>query len=277
LWSRLDELSPARAGLADALRHAHGNPLALRNAHAGLRGPHPSAALYRSLPRDQRQLAGLLALVRVPVPNHALRALLPAGRAGRALDALERKLIVEREQTGHCGIDRELAEAVRAILDPATRGRLERAAWRCLVECAPKLASELLRSGHARDLRLALEAMPERLRTPALRVTHARALTHLLELTKAQKALAALRPKLGRNDPSAILAAAQGALWRGDLAAADELATSLLGRGSGRALHALQVAALKIRALAWTLGGRGEKVRPLLEQAAQSEGSARTA
>ncbi|RKH56328.1 winged helix family transcriptional regulator [Corallococcus aberystwythensis] len=228
LWRELDALYGERDGFDAAWGRSRGLPFLLRRAHAGdTGGDEPVRAALAGLPLDERRLAAMLALSQLPLTASTLEQAL-AGHAppdawGEALKQLGAKLLVETDSRGRHGVHDLVREAMVSLLSPeetraaheALLSVLEREALPAVVRVRAVCrhlqalgqhearaafivaqAEPLVRHGAADELMGLLDSLPAPLRTPQVRLAHARARVRLLDLRRAYPELLALRASL---------------------------------------------------------------------------------
>ncbi|WP_375754437.1 winged helix-turn-helix domain-containing protein [Corallococcus exercitus] len=228
LWRELDALYGERDGFDAAWERSRGLPFLLRRAHAGdTGGDEPVRAALAALPGDERRLAAMLALSQLPLTAATLEQVLADTRermpAGEALRQLGAKLLVETDSRGRYGVHDLVREAMVSLLSPDEA----RAAHEALLEVLEReplpavvrvrgvcrhlqalgqheeraafivaQAEPLVRHGAADELLGLLDSLPAGLRTPQVRLAHARARVRLLDLRRAYPELLALRASL---------------------------------------------------------------------------------
>ncbi|MBN8233260.1 winged helix-turn-helix domain-containing protein [Corallococcus macrosporus] len=228
LWRELDALYGERDGFDAAWERSRGLPFLLRRAHAGdTGGDEPVRAALAALPGDERRLAAMLALSQLPLTAGTLEQVLAGTReqvsTGEALRQLGAKLLVETDSRGRYGVHDLVREAMVSLLSPDEA----RAAHEALLEVLQReplpavvrvrgvcrhlqalgqhearaafivaQAEPLVRHGAADELLGLLDSLPAGLRTPQVRLAHARARVRLLDLRRAYPELLALRASL---------------------------------------------------------------------------------
>ncbi|MDB4967805.1 MAG: hypothetical protein JWN44_3494 [Myxococcales bacterium] len=290
LWASLDNLYGTSAGFEVVWARSFGNPLTLRQAHAGdLGNEDPIADVVASLSAAELRMASLLALAAVRLPGPALVE--RAGRDGRAVIAsLVRKMIAESDATGLCVHDAfrapilacldvpterarhgELAELVQgAALDAVVRGRevtrhLVRAGR--VADAGTFLvahAADFIRNGAAHELLRAYDTIPAAERSPAVTIARARTLTRALDVRAAHDELARLSAR-GVEDVELDLALAQSAMLTAELRVAESAVARALARP--RVTPEQLVRAQTTQALVSCHLGRGDEARAQLEAA----------
>ncbi|NOJ97609.1 hypothetical protein HMI51_32290 [Corallococcus coralloides] len=224
LWRELDALYGERDGFDAAWGRSRGLPFLLRRAHAGdTGGDEPVRAALAALPAEERRLCAMLALSQLPLTASALRPVLSGDAAGEALRQLGAKLLVETDSRGRHGVHDLVREAMVSLLPPdETRAGHEallevleheplpavvrvRAVCRHLQALGRHdaraafivaQAESLVRHGAADELLGLLDSLPAALRTPQVKLAHARARVRLLDLRRAYPELLALRASL---------------------------------------------------------------------------------
>ncbi|NRD67375.1 ATP-binding protein, partial [Corallococcus exiguus] len=242
LWRELDALYGKRDGFDAAWGRSRGLPFLLRRAHAGdTGGDEPVRAALAALPADERRLAAMLALSQLPLTASTLRPVLSGDAADQALRQLGAKLLVETDSRGRHGVHDLVREAMVSLLSPdearagheALLEALEeeplpavvrvRAVCRHLqalgrhearADFIVAQAEALVRHGAADELLGLLDSLPAALRTPQVKLAHARARVRLLDLRRAYPELLALRASLeaaaGAPDPESNEALREG-------------------------------------------------------------------
>ncbi|MCY1044662.1 winged helix-turn-helix domain-containing protein [Corallococcus sp. bb12-1] len=228
LWRQLGTLYGEREGFEAAWSRSRGLPFLLRRAHAGdTGGEEPVRAALSALPDDERRLAAVLALSAVPLTASTLQAVLPGSASDASLRRLGARLLVETDARGRHGVHDLVREALVSMLGPdevnaAHATLLEvleleplpavvrvRAVCRHLQALGRHEAraafivaqgEALVRHGAADELLSLLDSLPAPLRTPEVRLTHARARVRLLDLRRAYPELLALRASLEASD-----------------------------------------------------------------------------
>ncbi|CAM3821891.1 hypothetical protein G4177_26605 [Corallococcus sp. ZKHCc1 1396] len=228
LWRQLGSLYGNRDGFEEAWSRSRGLPFLLRRAHAGdTGGEEPVRAALAALPADERRLAAVLALSEMPLDAGALAAVLPGSAAEESLRRLGARLLVETDARGRHGVHDLVREALVSLLTPDEANAahasllevLEReplpAVVRVRAVCRHLQAlgrhdaraafivaqgEALVRHGAADELLSLLDSLPEALRTPEVRLAHARARVRLLDLRRAYPELLALRASLEALD-----------------------------------------------------------------------------
>ncbi|AFE07111.1 hypothetical protein COCOR_06768 [Corallococcus coralloides DSM 2259] len=224
LWRELDALYGERDGFDAAWSRSRGLPFLLRRAHAGdTGGDEPVRAALAALPADERRLAAMLALSQLPLTASTLRPALSGDAAGETLRQLGAKLLVETDSRGRHGVHDLVREAMVSLLSPDEA----RAGHEALLEVLEQeplpavvrvravcrhlqalgrhearaafivaQAEALVRHGAADELLGLLDSLPAALRTPQVKLAHARARVRLLDLRRAYPELLALRASL---------------------------------------------------------------------------------
>ncbi|RKH27579.1 hypothetical protein D7Y13_18645 [Corallococcus praedator] len=231
LWRQLGSLYGEREGFEAAWSRSRGLPFLLRRAHAGdTGGEEPVRAALSALPEDERRLAAMLALSEVPLTLSTLQAVLPGSDADASLRRLGARLLVETDSRGRHGVHDLVREALVSMLGPdesnaAHASLLEvmeheplpavvrvRAVCRHLQALGRHEAraafivaqgEALVRHGAADELLCLVDSVPAALRTPEVRLTHARARVRLLDLRRAYPELLALRATLDAPEGAA--------------------------------------------------------------------------
>ncbi|WP_126935610.1 winged helix-turn-helix domain-containing protein [Corallococcus sp. AB018] len=242
LWRELDALYGKRDGFDAAWGRSRGLPFLLRRAHAGdTGGDEPVRAALAALPADERRLAAMMSLSQLPLTMSTLRPVLSGDAADQALRQLGAKLLVETDSRGRHGVHDLVREAMVSLLSPdearagheALLEALEeeplpavvrvRAVCRHLqalgrhearADFIVAQAEALVRHGAADELLGLLDSLPAALRTPQVKLAHARARVRLLDLRRAYPELLALRASLeadaGAPDPESNEALREG-------------------------------------------------------------------
>ncbi|MHA7633799.1 winged helix-turn-helix domain-containing protein [Corallococcus sp. M7] len=224
LWRELDALYGERDGFDAAWGRSRGLPFLLRRAHAGdTGGDEPVRAALAALPPDERRLCAMLALSQLPLTASTLRPVLHGDAADTALRQLGAKLLMETDSRGRHGVHDLVREAMVSLLSPEEA----RAAHEALLEALEReplpavvrvravcrhlqalgrhdaraafivaQAEALVRHGAADELLGLLDSLPTELRTPQVKLAHARARVRLLDLRRAYPELLALRASL---------------------------------------------------------------------------------
>jgi DNA-binding winged helix-turn-helix (wHTH) protein len=287
LWAQLDELYGATEWFASVWARSAGNPFLVRRAHAGgLTGDDPIATSLRELSKDERCVAGALALADIHLPVIVLAGLLSAERSSRALHRLVTRLIADVDAAGNCTIHdvyrehikRELtAEERRSLhehlarllreapVDPVVRVRevcrhlraLER--WQEAGAHLVERGADLVRLGAAGEMLRALEAIPREHRSPEVQVARARGLVRVLDLPRAYDELERLVSAGIGPAQELKLTYGQVAMLTGHL----EVASRVLGELQDRSWAVFELRNRALTAWALTLAhqGRSEAAR----------------
>ncbi|RKG92512.1 hypothetical protein D7V88_05955 [Corallococcus terminator] len=228
LWRQLGTLYGEREGFEAAWSRSRGLPFLLRRAHAGdTGGDEPVRAALSALPDDERRLAAVLALSAVPLTASTLQAVLPGSTADASLRRLGARLLVETDARGRHGVHDLVREALVSMLGPDEVNAAHATLLEVLeLEPLPAVVrvrsvcrhlqalgrhearaafivaqgEALVRHGAADELLSLLDSLPAPLRTPEVRLTHARARVRLLDLRRAYPELLALRASLEASD-----------------------------------------------------------------------------
>jgi tetratricopeptide (TPR) repeat protein len=261
---------------------SRGNPFLVRQAHVGIVDAHnPLDDAAASLDGLERAMAVALALAQAPLAQAVLAALAPGGSDGApALHALAMRLIAERgadrtyamhdlvRESVLRGVALEDQHEVRGRLIDALTAALPGAAGE-LVGLATELAHHLRAAGRFADLAAVLDqlgiqlsrrgadgfvlrelqALPDAVITPSLRVLRARTLCHGLQIRRAYELLSAGCP----GDASARLLLGNVATWAG----AWDHAEAVLGAIADAPAHPAKTRTRAELGLAWARVNRG--------------------
>jgi tetratricopeptide (TPR) repeat protein len=224
----------------------------------------------------------------MPLERSIVDALLPEGRATRALRGLAARLLVVVDGTGAASLhelfrapllERSEPEQKRTIhatlartmsqsnLDPVSRVRevcrhLRGAGqYDVLVRYVRDHARELVRQGAASELTRVLDAVPEPHRTVELETLRARALARSVDLHRAFTVLESLVERAGAGDPEVMLTYARVATLMGRVELAEQTLLPLLEQPLS---HEHRLRAMIAYALLATHRGRGDEARARL-------------
>lgn len=215
LWASLDTLYGAADGFDCAWARSRGSPLLLRRAHAEELGEDadPIGTTIASLTREQRWLAGALALSEIRLPVEPILASDPSAKD--ALKVLTRRLIAEVDGSGLLAVHDLFREAIASRLsaeerrdihqalsrwvrglpiDPVVRARelirhlAVAAEWEPLADYVLEQSTELIRLGAVADLLRGFDSIPAEHRSDLVKVARADAGSHGRSRQRARRA-----------------------------------------------------------------------------------------
>lgn len=280
LWDRLGELYGRGRDFEWCWPRARGNPLLLRQAHAGaLPAHHPLAPAVQGLRPEARRLAEIFAVARRPLP-HDVVVRLPLPGVSAALNTLVNQLIVDVTRDAAYQMhdlwrdvvisDREGIPAAAAALVVALPGfaddplaEVEETAWqlRSLGRHAEigvlllRHSTALFRRGATSAILRELDELPAGAMTAELLVLRARCLARGMQLRRAYDELLRLTGAGPRSARIALFLASTATV-AGELDHAHQI---LQGLDAGAALEP-ELRARVWLGLAWNFASRGDLV-----------------
>ncbi len=292
LWSGLDELYGTTDGFDAALDRSRGNPLFLRQAHAGpLADEDPLTRAVADLPPSARRLGVSLALAGQPLPSDVLQSVLGSEGPG-ALRTLVLSLIVEvdgkksvrlhdlfreaLERSSNEGEIRELrSQLARAVMGSALEPRIRLrevtrqlgalARYAELEEFLLKQVGDAVRKGATGELLRCMDRVAASDRSMALRIERARCIGRHYDQRLAFAELRKLLLESGPEPPPELRYALAEAAYD-SCRAAEVLATLEPLIRERRVSEELYLDSLARYTAALTLVGRGEEGRAILAE-----------